>query len=372
MEETKHKAWKIRGAAFAGRGDHVNAVSAFRNALRREPRDAETWLALARVHEAAGQRVEAVRAYGAARRIWKRGTVREQEEAALLHEPIERLREAIRFAYREMGYSHLDMAVMRDDQAALEEWLGKGEKINDKNYFGETPVLNAARGGKAAMVRFLLSRGADPKIPDSIGRTTLMKAAGAGSVETVKILLSAGVDVRSRDTAGHSALWEAVFSAESVPVTAILIEAGADLTERYPSDQSTPLLLACHYDRRAIIDLLLRRGCGVNEKDNQAFTPLHLAAYHDDFPLCKRLIGAGAQLNACTTWGYTPLMAAAEHAALNLIEFLLTSGCDVHLKTKYDDTAWSYASRRTGENDPEGRASNPICDLLEKYGAGES
>jgi len=80
---------------------------------------------------------------------------------------------------------------------------------------GTTALLRAAKAGDTAVVRFLLEKGADPKLATRVGINPLMAAAGLGTkeedgtgrqktegeaIETIKLLLQAGVDVNAADT----------------------------------------------------------------------------------------------------------------------------------------------------------------------------
>jgi ankyrin repeat protein len=80
---------------------------------------------------------------------------------------------------------------------------------------GTTPLLRAAKAGDTAVVRFLLEKGADPKLATRNGINPLMAAAGLGTkeedgtgrqkteadaIDTITLLLQAGVDVNTADT----------------------------------------------------------------------------------------------------------------------------------------------------------------------------
>ena len=53
---------------------------------------------------------------------------------------------------------------------------------------------NAAANGQVAMLRYLISSGADPSKKDYNGGTALHSAAASGSVPVVNVLLAAGCD----------------------------------------------------------------------------------------------------------------------------------------------------------------------------------
>ena len=63
--------------------------------------------------------------------------------------------------------------------------------------YGDTPLIEAARGGDVEVVRLLLSAGADVERADSSDCTPLIYAARGGHVEVERLLLSAGADTKS-------------------------------------------------------------------------------------------------------------------------------------------------------------------------------
>jgi len=133
------------------------------------------------------------------------------------------------------------------------------------------PLANAAKYGKAELVRLLIEKGArvnDPKDPP---------IHWAGKPEVAKALLEAGANVNQRNARSETALhlgkntWSP--NAETVK---LLIAAGADVNAKSQTG-STPLHAAAQQRKPEIAKLLIASGADVDAKDQQGDTPLSLA-----------------------------------------------------------------------------------------------
>ena len=111
---------------------------------------------------------------------------------------------------REMGQRKM----RQDEQAQIEmtrELLGHGANTNQKNIYGETPVLRAAGFGYPAahaveILTMLIEHQADVNAQDVRGLTALMEAARNGKPEVVKFLLDHGANAELTNCAGEKAL----------------------------------------------------------------------------------------------------------------------------------------------------------------------
>lgn len=121
--------------------------------------------------------------------------------------------------------------------------MGDGYR-NRMNRTGSTAFLLAAKGIDPEMMKFLVSRGADPKIPNVENTNAIMLAAGvdqfnpgedAGteeeSLEAVKYCVSLGLDVNSIDDNGETALHGTAYKGFN-RVAQYLVDQGAKLDIR--------------------------------------------------------------------------------------------------------------------------------------------
>jgi ankyrin repeat protein len=132
---------------------------------------------------------------------------------------------------------------------------GMRVKGGNGNLVGATPFLIAAQSNDVAIMRELVSHGADPNVATNLGTTPLMVAAGIGhlpgmsrstetnALEAVKLCLELGNDVnavnKTRDTALHGAAWR--HFADSI--VQYLVDHGANMDAKNNRGW-TPLVIA--------------------------------------------------------------------------------------------------------------------------------
>jgi hypothetical protein len=89
----------------------------------------------------------------------------------------------------------------------LEENIGRGLNINERDRYGFTPLILAAYYGYGPLVKFLCEKGANINAQDNEGNSALIYAADNGYVDTFNILMDSGADVNLVNKQGHNALW---------------------------------------------------------------------------------------------------------------------------------------------------------------------
>ena len=199
------------------------------------------------------------------------------------------------------------------------------------DFYGYTPLHNAARTGTAEVVRALLEAGADPdawatgfSVDWGWGWTPLHLAARSNpDPEVVRVLVEGGADLdvpsgesyRQGNTPLHYA------GANPNPdVAAALLDAGADVNALSASGRTPLHEVAANASNSAVIELLVAAGGDVNAHDRNGYTPLHSAAWYNPRPeIATTLIAAGADVNARDPDGYVSCRAGRKrpHAAVH-------------------------------------------------------
>ena len=185
-----------------------------------------------------------------------------------------------------------------------------------------------------ALALFLLERGADPDLPDSIGRTALHAAVETGKADLVQALLDRGADPNARLTeapfvfkgdfvsygryAGATPLWLAAAAREPDPgILRAIAAAGGD--PGMPADDgTTPLMaavgmvqnearLAPESESLELVTLLAGMDIDVNAVDRRGRTAMHGAARLARNTLIEVLAERGARVDVADGRGLTPL-----------------------------------------------------------------
>lgn len=108
------------------------------------------------------------------------------------------------FATAHAIFTPLGEAVRAKSTEVIDVLLRGGAELNPKKSI--FPLYFAMERNDVAMVRELVSRGADVNLKNVRGMTALMIASGSSAPEVVKFLLDAGADVNLRDDDGKTAL----------------------------------------------------------------------------------------------------------------------------------------------------------------------
>ena len=230
---------------------------------------------------------------------------------------------------------------------------------------GLTPLLYAARDGRAAEAAQLLAAGADVELAEANGIRPLLMALLTNQLGVVHLLLKHGADVNADDFWGRTPLFAAVEYRNR------------DLRNRDLSRRRRSTARRCS----TMIALLIERGANVNARtrewpysrtsftsdlswvDVTGQTPFLRAALAGDTTTMRLLLAHGADPNIATFEGTTPLMAASgvnwtvaqtytesPQALLDAIQICLDHGADVNAVNSMGVTAMIGAANR-GSND---------------------
>jgi len=144
------------------------------------------------------------------------------------------------------GHSPLFYSVIQGDLEAVRIWIAVGADLNMLSFKERTPLLMAARYGRAEAARLLLEAGARASlnISQATGETPLHLAAHFGHSHLVMMLLQHGADVFKRSYAGADALAYAAMKWRLDIVIDLYLSQLASINEVH--GKKRPRLGCCH------------------------------------------------------------------------------------------------------------------------------
>ena len=208
----------------------------------------------------------------------------------------------------------------------------------------------AARPGRAATVRLLLERGADPAIKSSRNseygeEPPIFFAVRSEDLDVCKAFLDHGADTTWRNEYEETPLHTAAYLG-NLDMLQLLINAGVDPTAK-SRNSNTALHRAAEGGQDRCVQLLLSLGLGVDGINKFGWTPLMFAVANNSQSTAEQLIKAGADVNMAATDGWTSVHLAADYQDMDcrgpgvladndpsLIELLLNNGANAMARTR--------------------------------------
>ncbi len=179
--------------------------------------------------------------------------------------------------------------------------LQKKDKIDEKN------LISEARAGNFESVISLLFANADVNERNEFGETPLIVAVNNNRLSVVEVLLDANADVDARDNDGETALIKTV--------------------RRHH-------IIRNHLD---IMNKLLKANANTDVQDNFGITALMWASIHSNSDCARGLIDAKADVNIKDLSGKNALTYAAKNG-WHMIEIIFIAGGDMNMKNTNGDS----------------------------------
>lgn len=199
----------------------------------------------------------------------------------------------------EKGFPALALAASAKNAAIVKALLSKGADVhattnNIAEKIIDVPVAwHAAALGSAETLRLILQAGAEPNTQDGKGISPLMAAAYLGNTETISVLIGAKADLEARDRKERTALmWAA--DGGRYEAARLLLDAGAKI-EALGEQKASPLMYAAQHGYDDVLALLVERGADLNWKAEPGLTALDLAKQNNQELTIRLLENGGRQ-----------------------------------------------------------------------------
>jgi ankyrin repeat protein len=174
------------------------------------------------------------------------------------------------------SFERFFMAISRDHVGPIIELQLRGFDINAPNPDLVPPLVLAIQTDSLRVARHLVEQpGLNLEARNPAGETALMLAAIRGHLDLVQRLLERRAQVNQP---GWTPLHYAAShdGEQALPITQLLLERHAFIDARSPNG-STPLMLAAHYGRREVVELLLREGAEPLARNQQGLNAIDFA-----------------------------------------------------------------------------------------------
>lgn len=202
--------------------------------------------------------------------------------------------------------------------------------VNKQSWDG-TPLNIVSKKGSFEAAKYLIEKGADPRICSETLDYPILNAAKNGNLELLKLLVDSGADVNVSDNNKMTAL-RLSFIGNFTDCVLYLIS--KDAQPKYMDDP--PLLYAA---RKGNFDLVLKlvetNDKIINQRDFEGNNVFHLLGRHEAIETMKELLPIKPQ-DIPNKVGMTPLLCAAKEGKEESVKFFIENGCNPNFKDAKD------------------------------------
>ncbi|KFY81230.1 hypothetical protein V500_11610 [Pseudogymnoascus sp. VKM F-4518 (FW-2643)] len=226
-------------------------------------------------------------------------------------------------------------AAVRNPQAVF--LLAKhGADIHATTGYEERTALHqAASGGCAKVIRFLIKKRLDVNARDWEGKTPLHLAAAEGHIAAIRLLFENKADINAQDESGFTPLHLMMMNGKPasdswcIPALKVMLELGPNTELGMFEDNKTPLHVAILSQRDVeFMEILLESGMDLNSRTVDGRTPLSCCMERGEMCVFMMLVKAGADIHSRDNDGRSLLQNALEddEIAYGCLPTLLENG----------------------------------------------
>jgi len=276
---------------------------------------------------------------------------------------------------RSDGLAPLHFAAREGHEGLINFLIERKANVNIKNSSGATPLHEAARSGKVSVISLIIKNGAEVNTQDANGNSVLHIAAPAENhQEVIRLFLDNGVNPNLRDDHGDTPLHVLVSLNRGPETVRTLLDGGAhnnvvDISARNVTGQ-TPLYLAVHEGRLALIPLLLSRGSDIFAADNSGVTPFDYAMKVRG-PVLDALITPETAQQKDSAGNTILHLAVKNKGDAFIIGKILDQNANINARNRDGDTALHIAAR-TNQKEAGEYILSKRANIFYANSAGES
>eukprot|EP00056_Hartaetosiga_gracilis_P018327 m.10546 g.10546 ORF g.10546 m.10546 type:complete len:837 (-) comp6638_c0_seq2:2236-4746(-) len=206
---------------------------------------------------------------------------------------------------------------------------------------GSTAVLLAAKRGQLEVLKLLFDFGAHWTDTDADNKrqgNVFHYACWGGHEDLVVWLIdNFKPDLNSRDVVGNTPLLYAVYGGHR-HIVDLLLDRGCSLNEHNQKYHTAILQAACG-GHKHLVTYLLSKDFSITERDHDGNTALLFAAWGGHRELMEFLLEQGSSLQERNFNGHSVFLSAANGGRTAIVEWLIEEGFDIHETNNNGDTA---------------------------------
>ena len=199
------------------------------------------------------------------------------------------------------------LSSIKNDNLEIFKLLVK--KIIERGKVGYFNTTDAVKENKTEMVRYLLENGF------KIGKYDLHQAVENDKYDIVRLLIDHGADADLENYYGETPFKLSVKYSKDIRIFKLLL--------KY-SSVGSPILYVCKHgsspENIDMVDILIKSGADIEDRDNDGNTPLCLAAINGDLKLVRFLLNAGANKDVKNHSGKTPRQLTRKKSIKDLLK----------------------------------------------------
>lgn len=264
----------------------------------------------------------------------------------------------------------LEKALLPDAELAtsagkiLAALLAKGADINKVNRHSETLLLMAVRNKTCLKkIQLLLTQGANVNVMDYFHNTPLLEASRQGKAAIVEALVGANATLTQQNQQGNNSLHLALSTSISVGIP-YLLTPPQDL-KQLTREEIQMFASQAEHNYQQVVSYLLEQGIDSNATNSAGQSPLALAVQSHRLLLVKQLL-ADNNSQADDSELLDLAHSALQQQQFGIAKVLLQHNADISLNT---DQGWEILKTACANTYQADHAASPIIELLLAKGA---
>jgi len=192
-------------------------------------------------------------------------------------------------------------SALANDLAGVKKAEGEGADVNVIDLKGVSPLLLAVHNQNMEMVKFLLSKKANPNLC-STNSSPVHEAVRMHNQAILDVLLGAGGKIELTTDFGKTPLHMAI-QEEQEALIDFLISKKADVKAKNDGKVGCVHFAAACTNVKIMEKFLAMKDTNINERNGNGKTALHIAAEKNNIDMIKLLLNKGADTQQRDGWG---------------------------------------------------------------------